>query len=413
MPASGSNATIIIDNHRVTLSTPYLVGLNGTIEVNDGSLTVLNGGTISVDGGAINVSSRGALNVANGGVINGNANFILGDGTSSLVATNLLLSPGSSVQVNKMTIDKATVSIAAGASLNTTCNLVLLSSNIVSDGALTIGGNLDLSVGGANNTLCGSNNQFTGSLVVSGCVYGGNGATTHLLNNCAAAAISVCVQRDPSAGCGPALAAANTNEANCDAQAPSIRCKPLPVVLTIFNAQVSEGHKIALHWVTASEKNSRAFVVERSSDGKIFRELRTVDAAGTTQNQTTYNLTDEQPLPGTSYYRLRQIDLDGTSVYSPVRAVKMGSASGESLAVYPGRSNKEWLVLTTLPAETLAEGPATVVVFDALGRQQRVPCSPDASQTGRWTLDLRTLPTGVYIVRLLTGAGAFSQRISQ
>jgi hypothetical protein len=311
-----------------------------------------------------------------------------------------------------MTVNKATVSIGAGASLTTGCNLVLLSSNIVSDGSVNVGGNLDLSVGGANNTLCGSNNQFTGSLVVVGCVYGGNGATTRILNNCAAAAISVCVKRTPSVGCGPALAAANTNEASCDAEAPSIRCTALPVELTLFNAQVLDGQQVGLNWVTASEKNSRAFIVERSSDGKGFRELSSVAAAGTTQYQTTYRITDEQPLPGTSYYRLRQIDLDGTYSFSPVRTVKV-DRFGSSLAVYPGRAAQEWVVSTSLPAETLAQGPATVQVFDALGRVLPAPCTSDAARPGQWVLNLHSLPTGVYVVRLTTAAGSFSQRIAQ
>ncbi|GAB2864466.1 hypothetical protein GCM10027044_26530 [Hymenobacter ruber] len=413
LPASGSNARIVIGNHNVTLSSAYSVGNGGSISVDDGALTILSGGSITVaTGGNITVSSRASLNLSNGGTINGNAIFTLGDGTSSLRATNLLVGAGSSVRVDKMTVDKATVSIAAGGSVTTGCNLVLLSSNIVSDGSLNIGGNLDLSVGGANNTLCGSNNQFSGSLVVTGCVYGGNGATTHLLNNCAAAAISVCVQRTPSAGCGGALAAANTNEANCDAEAPSIRCKALPVELVLFNAQVLDDQKVGLDWVTASEKNSRAFVVERSSDGKVFRELSSVAAAGTTQQQTTYHATDEQPLPGTSYYRLRQIDLDGTYDFSPVRAVKVGRF-GSGFAVYPGYSAQEWVVSTSLPVETLAQGPATVRVLDALGRLLQVPCAGDAAQPGQWVLDLRSLPTGVYVVRLLTAAGSFSQRIAQ
>ncbi|MEL5992841.1 T9SS type A sorting domain-containing protein [Hymenobacter segetis] len=397
----------------MTLSSAYSVGNGGSISVDDGVLTILNGGSISVAvGGTITVSSRAALNVSNGGTIDGNAAFTLGDGTSSLRATNLIVGAGSSVRVDKMTVDKATVSIAAGGSLTTVCNLILLSSNIVSDGAVNIGGNLDLSVGGANNTLCGSSNKFSGSLTVAGCVYGGNGATTHLLNNCAAAAISVCVKRTPSAGCGAALAAANTNEANCDAEAPSIRCTALPVELTLFNAQVLENQQVDLNWVTASEKNSRAFVVERSSDGKVFRELSSVAAAGTTQYQTTYHTTDERPLPATSYYRLRQIDLDGTYSFSPVRAVKVDRL-GSSLAVYPGRAAQEWVVSTSLPAETLAQGPATVRVFDALGRLLPVPCAADAARPGQWVLSLRSLPTGVYVVRLITAAGSFSQRISQ
>ena len=104
--------------------------------------------------------------------------------------------------------------------------------------------------------------------------------------------------------------------------------------------------------------------------------------------------------------------MDGTANYSAVRAVKLGSASSETLAVYPGGAAHQWVVLSTLPAEALV-APATVQVFDAVGRLQKATPVADASQTGRWALDLGPLPTGVYIVRLVTVAGTFSQRIAQ
>ena len=131
-------------------------------------------------------------------------------------------------------------------------------------------------------------------------------------------------------------------------------CAPLPVELILFTATNTARQGVALHWVTASEKNSHSFVVERSADGKIFRSMGTLAAAGSTQARTAYDLTDEQPLSGTSYYRLRQVDLDGTTADSPVRNMKR-VAKGEGLAVYPGRSAQEWVVGTTLPAETLAQ----------------------------------------------------------
>lgn len=65
------------------------------------------------------------------------------------------------------------------------------------------------------------------------------------------------------------------------------------------------------------------------------------------------------------YYRLRQIDADGTAAYSPVQVVRLGSANAEGLAVYPGSQARQWVISTSLPAEVLAQGPATVRVFDA------------------------------------------------
>ncbi|ALW85208.1 hypothetical protein AUC43_08935 [Hymenobacter sedentarius] len=113
-----------------------------------------------------------------------------------------------------------------------------------------------------------------------------------------------------------------------------------------------------------------------------------------------------------SYYRLRQTDIDGTTSYSPVRSVKLSSTVG-AMEVYPGHSAQEWVVSSTLPAELLASKAAAVQVFDALGRVQKVEGTADDSATGRWALDLHTLPAGIYIVRLLTSSGAYSQRIAK
>ena len=382
-PTSDTDAIIIIDGYTVKLDVNYAIAKGGSISIrNSGSLI-------------------------------GGADLTLGDGSGNQSATQLMIEPGGTLRVAQLTVNKATVMIAnplsatEPTSLTTDCNLVLINSFITDNSQAFINGSIDLSKGGSNNTLCG-----TGSVRIIGCVFGGNGAVRKLATNCASSLVTtVCSQQQQPQGCPGPVSGNNANEGACDVLVGT--CAPLPVELILFTATNTAQQGVALHWVTASEKNSHSFVVERSADGKIFRRLGTLAAAGSTQARTTYDLTDEQPLSGTSYYRLRQVDLDGTTTYSPVRNVKRGLAKGEGLAVYPGRSAQEWVVSTALPAETLAQGPAAVRVFDALGRLQQVPCPADASQAGQWALDLRSLPTGIYIVRLITAAGSFSQRIAQ
>ncbi|RZK48042.1 MAG: hypothetical protein EOO59_17090, partial [Hymenobacter sp.] len=100
--------------------------------------------------------------------------------------------------------------------------------------------------------------------------------------------------------------------------------RPLPVVLTRFAAQAA-GQAVAVSWATASEQHSAWFEVERSADGVAFAKIGRVAAAGTTSQGQQYQLSDRAPLPGTSYYRLRQIDLDGTAHYSPVATVQLAA----------------------------------------------------------------------------------------
>lgn len=94
-------------------------------------------------------------------------------------------------------------------------------------------------------------------------------------------------------------------------------CVFLPVELISFTASPS-GKQVVVDWVTATERNNKFFLVERSSDGQHFEPIGMVNGAGDSQMVTRYSYTDERPLEGVSYYRLQQTDTDGTTSYSDV-----------------------------------------------------------------------------------------------
>lgn len=173
--------------------------------------------------------------------------------------------------------------------------------------------------------------------------------------------------------------------------------QPLPVALTAFTAVAQGPAAVRLAWATASEQNSARFEVERSTEGTQFNPLGTVAAAGNSSAPRRYALLDAQLPSGaaTLYYRLRQVDRDGTARYSPVRVVApKGATTG--LSLYPN----------PLPggAATLAGGqPGTQVrVFDALGR---FVTAASADAAGMAALALPAgLPAGVYVVRAGTQA---------
>jgi hypothetical protein len=172
---------------------------------------------------------------------------------------------------------------------------------------------------------------------------------------------------------------------------------PLPVELTAFSATAAGPAAVRLAWATASEKNSAAFDVERSADGRAFARVGTLAAAGSSATPRSYELLDGKLPAGTPllYYRLRQVDQDGTFAYSPVRTVALvGAAAG--LALFPNPVHGSATTLTG------AQPGAVVTVLDALGRQ--VLTAP-ADAAGTAVLALPTgLATGVYVVR--TGSQA-------
>lgn len=165
---------------------------------------------------------------------------------------------------------------------------------------------------------------------------------------------------------------------------------PLPVELTAFTATAAGPAAVRLAWATASEQHNAGFWVERSADGVAFAPLRFVPGVGSSSSPRAYAYADAAaPAGALAYYRLRQVDMDGSFSYSPVRSVALSAKAG--LALYPNPAHAG--------AATLAGArPGTLVtVFDPLGRP--VASAPaDAAGTAALVLPAG-LPAGVYVVR--------------
>ncbi|MBJ6142655.1 discoidin domain-containing protein [Hymenobacter sp. BT559] len=167
--------------------------------------------------------------------------------------------------------------------------------------------------------------------------------------------------------------------------------QPLPVTLVSFSA-APQGTAVALSWATASEQHNAGFEVQRSADGVAFAPLTTVAGMGTTQAAHTYRYLDAAPLPTTGYYRLKQLDTDGTFAYSPVVAVQP-AASAAALSIYPNptadRTTVTWEApLTSAGRWYLTNSTGQVVHTELL----------TSEMAAALTLDLQPYPVGSYIL---------------
>lgn len=97
----------------------------------------------------------------------------------------------------------------------------------------------------------------------------------------------------------------------------------LPVELLSFSAEI-ESVNVRIDWATASELSNDHFVVERSADGYEFYPIDTVDGHGNSFQNVYYTSRDFEPIVGTNYYRLRQVDFDGAEELSYIVAVNFG-----------------------------------------------------------------------------------------
>ncbi|TGE23828.1 T9SS type A sorting domain-containing protein [Hymenobacter aquaticus] len=167
---------------------------------------------------------------------------------------------------------------------------------------------------------------------------------------------------------------------------------PLPVELVAFSAS-RQSNTVQLKWTTASETNSNRFEVQRSADGQSFATINTVAGAGTTTTATNYLSVDAAPLAGTSYYRLRQIDTDGSVSYSPVRVV------GAVLAmVYPSPTYD----LLNLPATAAG---AAYRVLNTTGQTVMQGTVPKSG-----ALTMRELKPGGYFLEITNNGELSRQR---
>ena len=194
------------------------------------------------------------------------------------------------------------------------------------------------------------------------------------------------------------------------AQQAALTASPLPVKLTSFGAQNTSAGAL-LNWATASELNSARFEVQRSLDGADFATVGNVAAAGTSATARSYQYLDAAAPAGTNYYRLRQVDLDGTVAYSPVVALAhpaAGFAAAKPLA-FPVPFTDALSV--ALPGADAPQA-ATVVLLTLDGRTvySRTLALSAAPQA---LAELPTLAPGIYVLRTSTAVGTTTQRIGR
>ncbi|MFT3681787.1 MAG: T9SS type A sorting domain-containing protein [Ferruginibacter sp.] len=134
-----------------------------------------------------------------------------------------------------------------------------------------------------------------------------------------------------------------------------------PVTLLNFSALRNYGSN-KLSWTTSQETNSSYFAVERSNDGRNFKSIGQVTAAGNSNDERTYSFIDNTPSKGINYYRLKMVDIDNNIKYSFIKNVR-----NEGLAdinVYPNPVKDVLKVTITADRKT----PGNISITDNSGR---------------------------------------------
>jgi len=159
----------------------------------------------------------------------------------------------------------------------------------------------------------------------------------------------------------------------------------LPIEWLSFTALAEDNERVLLSWQTLTEINNDFFTVERSKDGTNWESIGKVNAGNANSQVQTYQLSDEQPLHGRAYYRIKQTDLNGESSYSSVESVFIHPP--HTLTVYPNPASKQ---ITLLTYSSTPKGRFTI--YNVKGKVKKDIFITENEQQ----IDISSLSAGIY-----------------
>ena len=185
--------------------------------------------------------------------------------------------------------------------------------------------------------------------------------------------------------------AGECGSAQCAPTVRSIDGGALPVKLSGFSAFRSK-QNVTLNWNTEFEIDAKEFIVERA-EGTEFRSVGTIASNGNSTTKKSYSFNDKNENVGNTYYRLKNVDLNGKFTYSQIRTVKgYGVADDVTVFPNPARSNSK-ISLNGVAANS------SIQLIDFSGKVLR-----NINSTTVNSLDLSGVKNGTYLIRIVDKA---------
>ena len=171
----------------------------------------------------------------------------------------------------------------------------------------------------------------------------------------------------------------------------------MPVELTSFAASTTT-NGVDLTWSTATEVNNRGFEIQRSNDGVNFNTVGFAKGNGTTTEKQSYSYFDQNTVVGSFYYRLKQLDFDGSYEFSNTVMVDVAGPTEFKLSQnYPNPFNPS----TTLQFAIPENSHVVVKIFDMLGKEVATAVNDNfAAGTHKQVFNASRLASGNYIYQL-------------
>ena len=175
-------------------------------------------------------------------------------------------------------------------------------------------------------------------------------------------------------------------------------CLLLPVTFESVRAYF-EDQSVSVSWRTAKEENASHFEVQRSVDGKEFENIGKVKALGYSANIVDYDLIDGRlPDAQTVYYRIKEVDKNGTFMYSQTVSVKLPYTEAGILSISPNPSNEGEAFDIEFHSHQV--GTAELGIFNIMGQEVFSATYNCSKGLNTIDVDVNNLPAGTYFITL-------------
>jgi hypothetical protein len=309
--------------------------------------TWLDGLIADVSGESVLMQSNTVVTIQNGESYTiGNYTANNANGITINTGGSLSLSPGSFLAAGNGTTITVNGTFTVNGNFTVQNNV-----NLIITGSMVVTGNVDM----------GNNGHLTvsGSVTVGGNFDGGN--NTQVTVN---ASGSVNVAGSVTVDTGSTLNGSGIFHTGSGCTGPSGFCTDgqLPIELVYFKTSATE-NGIRVQWATAVEKNVSHFEIEKSIDGFDFSKIISIPANGNSKTRMEYDITDYDPYVGNAYYRLIEIDHDGTRKIFQIVSARFEGA--KKVNIYPNPLQNGTL---NFSLNFIAEGEAEFFVSDITGK---------------------------------------------
>lgn len=362
--------TLTIENHITLIVNGTTLTNGGVIDVKDSASILFNNNvTMSGAGATLNLAPIATIDIVGTFTFTGGVNIL---NIGGLLTMDDLIASGGQQQLNILPSGEVVVRNNSSFSESATFD-------INNNGAFTVGGNMTVS-GGANGTIDGNLNVSGTLLLQNNVALTGTGNVT----------ASIYDGTGTIFGSDITTLSDGTTYTNSGSNT-AVPVSTLPISLISFNGFATENN-VQLTWTTATEENNNYFTLERSTDGTQFEIIGTINGAGNSTNQLDYSFTDDNPLIGTTYYRLKQTDFDGQFEYFNV--VSVNYYYNADFQVYPNPARNE--ITVDFGGSTAS---STIQILNLTGQVVKTISTFQAQQN----IDISDLVPGNYLLTITNG----------